>query len=502
MNPPYTAGKSSEQEMLAMKRLLSLLLSLLLFAACAPALAEGADIQAASMPGEVRQFFASAQFTGWTVGANACCILENTPGGSFCFAVAQKEGRNVLYGFERKNGAYAYWLKTDNCLPQGEGFFQVRHETGDLYLSGHEIMDVDDTLSILFTRVGNEEQGDTELFFRVHRNGQFHLTLLCYEDLWNTARFTESSIAYYFEGEYLGTAYGTVETNLRYFSLSAFPRTLKEAREKLTNPPAIPAGELTAQTIKFTGGHKLPVYSGPGAEYERGADGKASVSTNDWIQVFGSENGFILIQYAVSASRMRFGWIDQSALPANAAVSALRFAYADAEITADTFLTDDPLNSQTRVRTPQRGQSVKWLAEMGAWAYVEASFGIPVRGFVPASVIRRTETVSASFRNGVYTAQATATLSGGRADISVTLEGPAAWNAAGADAVTGYQVYANNVPVQAECTAVRGLSSDVWRTAFTLSASLPENAHVLALCPVYALSGQKADEMLIFRIGN
>lgn len=30
--------------------------------------------------------------------------------------------------------------------------------------------------------------------------------------------------------------YGTYQTNLRYFSFSAFPRTIKEAREKLSNP--------------------------------------------------------------------------------------------------------------------------------------------------------------------------------------------------------------------------------------------------------------------------
>ena len=176
------------------------------------------------------------------------------------------------------------------------------------------------------------------------------------------------------EGHTKGTVYGTVETNLRYFSLSAFPRTVKEARNKLTQAPAIPAGELTAQKIKFTGGQKLPVYSGPGDEYERAANGKASVSTNDWIQVFGSEKGFILIQYAISASQMRFGWIDQTALPKNANVGPLSFAYEDAAITANTFLTDDPLNSQTRVRTLTAGQSgVKRLAAMGNWVYVEIS---------------------------------------------------------------------------------------------------------------------------------
>ena len=50
--------------------------------------------------------------------------------------------------------------------------------------------------------------------------------------------------------------YGTYQTNLRYFSFSAFPRTIKEAREKLSNPPTIPSGTLSAQKVSFSGSKK------------------------------------------------------------------------------------------------------------------------------------------------------------------------------------------------------------------------------------------------------
>ena len=500
-------GGTTERRLDLMKRFLSALLCLALIALplllrCAPALAEGADIKAQWMPYEVTQFFSSSQFNGWTIGESASYLIENTVGGTFFFAVAQKDGHNVLYGFEEKNGKYDYWMKTDNCLPQGEGFFRVRFYSGMLHLLSDRTLDMGDCLDILFTRADYEEQGDTELFFSVSKNGQFSLKLLCYDFCWREALFTDDSIAYYHEGEYLGTAYGTVERNLRYFSLSAFPRTIKEAKNKLTQAPAIPSGELSAQKIKFTGGQKFPVYSGPGAEYERGANGKASVSTNDWIQVFGSEKGFILIQYAISASQMRMGYIDQSALPKNANVSPLQFAWADAEIVSSTFLTDDPLNSQTRVRTLSAGQQVKWLSTMGAWVYVEVTgSGQPIRGFVPGGAIRQAspvKTYDAFFSNSVYTAQASVAVTGGvSAEITVTVSGPAAWQQTDADSAVGYQVYANNAPLNILSSDSWYMNTDASSTAvFTLSVALPTGTTVLGLCPVHAQSGMQAGEMI------
>ena len=489
-----------------MKRFASFLLCLVLLCGCLPGLAEGADIKADWMPYEVKEFFSSSSFNGWSIGESASILVENTVGGTYFFAVAQKEGHNVLYGFEQKNGHFDYWLKTDSAIAQGEGFFVLCYHSGELYLFDGTKKDIGEGFSVVFTRADYEEQHDNVLYFSVNQNGQFHLKLACVDYGWKEVLVSSDSLTYSHEGTYEGTAYGTVETNLRYFSYAAFPKTLKEAREKLTTPPAIPTGELNAQKIKFTGGQKFPVYSGPGAEYERAANGKAAVSTNDWIQVFGSEKGYILIQYAISASQMRFGWIDQTALPKNANVGPLSFAYEDAAITANTFLTDDPLNSQTHVRTLTAGQSgVKRLAAMGNWVYVEISGqGQAVRGFVPASAISRAtheQAFSASYLGKDYTAKAEMTLLYGvTASITVTVDGPAAWSTLNADKITGYQVYANNVPVSSLPSATLDLTAPAWRTVFTLAASVPANTAVIGLCPIHAASGQKADEMVVIAL--
>lgn len=168
-----------------------------------------------------------------------------------------------------------------------------------------------------------------------------------------------------------------------------FVPPLANAHESLSSPPRLPAGELTAERINFTGGRNYPVYSGPGAGYERGANGEASVSTNDWIQVFGEENGYIMIQYGVgitSSTRLRVGWIEKSALPKSASVRKLSFYDMPAEITASVSMTDDPLESRTAVRTLYAGEKVIYLSSLGNDAYIETEDG-KIRGFVPMSAV-------------------------------------------------------------------------------------------------------------------
>ena len=491
-----------------MKRIISLLLILLMAAAALPALAAGATIQCA-LPSEIQQFFSASAFDGCTVGADAYVAIENTVGGSYAFAVAQKGGHNVLYGFERQNGQWVYWLRADNCLPQGNGMFMLSHASGAIEFASSGTHTYGDVLDVTFFKEGDMEQADTCLMFEVNKNGQWNVRAVLFNYVWDEAIITSDSISYWLdEGSRRGVAYGVVETNMRYFSLSAFPRTIKEAQDKLSNPPAIPSGTLNAERIKFTGGQKFEVYSGPGREYVRGAGGKASVSTNDWIQVFGSENGYIMIQYNINSTQMRIGYIDQSALPRSASVSPLRFEFQEATVTSATFLTDDPLNSKAALTSLSAGQSgVYWLATMGNWVYVEVTgHGQPVRGFVPTGAVihgASRRTLSSAYQNTEYTAQATVdVVYGSGVEASVTVTGPAAWAAAGADVITGYRLYANNTPLAALSAGQQLATSASWTTVFTLSSDIPANITVLGLCPVHANTGLHAEEMIVFALSG
>ncbi|MEG1092416.1 MAG: hypothetical protein RSE38_13845, partial [Acinetobacter sp.] len=119
-----------------------------------------------------------------------------------------------------------------------------------------------------------------------------------------------------------------------------------------------------------------------GEEYGQAGNGKAVVSTNDWIQVFGEENGWIFIQYDISSDHMRIGWIDANALPRKATVLDLAFSPVKARTAYEIDLTDDPMNSQISIATIAQGIQVDWLATLGEWAYIESSNVEPIRGFV------------------------------------------------------------------------------------------------------------------------
>lgn len=66
------------------------------------------------------------------------------------------------------------------------------------------------------------------------------------------------------------------------------------------NVPSIPAGTLSASLVSFTSNQTYPVYSAPDSKSVRGAKDRARVSTNGWIQVFGSESDWILVQYDIT----------------------------------------------------------------------------------------------------------------------------------------------------------------------------------------------------------
>lgn len=479
--------------MILMKKIFSLLLALALIFSAFPALAEGADIRM-DLPQEIEAFFTTKAFNGAIIHPDSFAVFEDTPGGDIAFAVVSKGSAHVLYGFEKKNGAWIYWLKNSSVLPQVPGVYSLSNAKGSFDLHTDRIYEKDALCIAL-----QEEEVDYYRYvslFSVNDKGQWHLTslstYLLREKGQTSARVYADHIAYYAEADLLGHAWGVVETNLRYVSFSAFPGTLEEARQALSTPPDIPYGsQLTATNIQFTGGQKFEVYSGPGTEYERAANGKAMVSTNDWIQVFGREGDYILIQYDITSDQMRFGYILSSALPKGASVSALQLDLNDAIILQNTYLTDDPLKSQTRIRTLNAGESgVKWLATMGAWAYVEVSgSGKPVRGFVPIGAIsQRPEyrSFSASYSGTDYTAQATLEFSGSaNLAASITVQGSAARQADPGKRILSYQLYANQLPVSAALFSQDTSANGTYVCVFNMDAVLPAQTTLVGLCPVY-----------------
>lgn len=133
---------------------------------------------------------------------------------------------------------------------------------------------------------------------------------------------------------------------------------------------------------------KWDVYSGPGTQYYREANGKASVSTNDWVQVFGREGEWVLIQYRVSGAKLRFGYVHQSALADLSQAPELKFESVTLEQDND-FVTSDPLGASERIDLSGESWPMTRLAVLGGetWMYVELTLpnGKPARMFAEIS---------------------------------------------------------------------------------------------------------------------
>lgn len=311
---------------------------------------------------------------GYTVAE--MCIVP----GVCAHVVLSRDGRNQLAIVRLEEGAYKLELLATHALRQGDQTPVLLADDGDgKYLS-------------VFYRYA--DGAEDAYVYRRDKAGVWVLhsyTIATGEYSWREFSAHEGYLTYrYYENNEKvkeRNIYGAYQREAEYLNVATLPQTLEEAREKLSEPPEIPEGQLTARDVQFTSGKKYPVYTGPHAEYLRAADGKASVSTNDWIQVFGVQDGWALIQYDISSTQMRFGYIEASALPGDVQVNALRFLNQDAYLTRRAALTDDPLNSQSTLLTLPEGAWVTWLATMGEWAYVESSTGDLVRGFVPVSSI-------------------------------------------------------------------------------------------------------------------
>lgn len=143
-------------------------------------------------------------------------------------------------------------------------------------------------------------------------------------------------------------------------------------------PPRIPPGDLAPAGAALSGEGKYDVYTGPGEDYLRPAEGKATVSAKGWVLSFGVEKGWTLITYQLATYQYRFGWIKGRVVS-----KELAFERVPAVLHTDTPLTDDPLGKQGVLASLEKGAPVTRLAKMGIWAYVEAEIdGVKARGFV------------------------------------------------------------------------------------------------------------------------
>ena len=140
--------------------------------------------------------------------------------------------------------------------------------------------------------------------------------------------------------------------------------------------------------LSIKAGQKLPVFSGPGEYYQRGAKGKAVCSTNGNVYGCGYENGWLMIMYETNNGSVRVGYTPGN-FYGNVSLPSLRFAYENTRLTKNANLTSDPVKIRSSICNLPRGTSVTYLstfnAKTGTYAHIETTLpnGQLARGFVP-----------------------------------------------------------------------------------------------------------------------
>ncbi len=358
-----------------MKLFRTLLASFLLMLLVLPALAADA------LPQDIQDFFSTEKRSGYTIMSH--CEIED-----YAFVAAQNErGVNHLFGFKLDDGDWKYWLHTTTAIPQGE-WLTIHNAQGGFRLCDEAVYQLP-TLFIGRLEPDYHEFVDMSAAY-VLRDGVWTLEDYSVGAMsGHCVTFDPGKLVYYTDSiSPIGTIRATVQRNIRYVNLNNIPINYHDARAKLTAAPKLPASaELAAQNIKFTGGRRYEVYSAPGRDSYRSANGKAAVSTNSWIQVFGVEDGWAMIHYSIDADHYRIGYIVEEALPAKADVPDLDFDPVMCWLNRDVSLPDDPFYSGSRMDTLGHGDVVHWLASIGDWAYVEVYGYQTMRGFVPSGAL-------------------------------------------------------------------------------------------------------------------
>lgn len=379
-----------------MRKLLVCLLVLLSISVPTARAGDNANHGVMNLPAAISQYlaesdrWASYEITGWA----------NPDGQSDGFVALHKKGDNELLCFRLKDGAWNYAWHNDDALPDNDMPFILEDATGSRNAITDQVYDKPHLWSYY---VLDGELCDFSCSWE-KQSGAWLLTgYTMYEPSDFSVQVNAKSLEFYFSDtqKYPDVVEGVIERDLRYINADTLPTSLKEAEKKLSLPPEIPVGELEAERIKFTGGKKYKVYEGPGEHFGQAGSGKAVVSTNDWIQVFGQQGEWIMIQYDISSTKMRIGWIKADALPKNTQVKQLNFSNQLANVTvAGASVTDDPLFSQVSIALLPVNTQVSVLSTMGEWSYVQVYGERNLFGFIKTSMLRQESLQERAARQG------------------------------------------------------------------------------------------------------
>ncbi len=367
-----------------MKKMLSFLLAMLMLLGAVPAMADG---WYPPVPEEIAVLFDVPAWEeyevmnwAWSESQNAAVvIMSNGDLHIVCIVEPDKDGNLRI---TQRN--YTMVVGNNGCSYLSEGYGDTAQEI-DLpwgFKSGFEMSTGD--YMIFFAKF------DGVWRIKVVLNGKDDVISFVYDDRIGYREGEEKEDYIDWEHNKMKYAYGTYDNRFAAFNIYAFPKTYEEASEALTNPPVTPTDFYTPMSVTLRPREKYDVFAAPGRGSYRAANGKAVMSTNDWVQIFGEEDGWVLVQYDISREQMRFGYVDASVLPRDVeAQSLVWYDLPEQTVRTNTYVTDDPLSSRTSICWLSAGDTVRVLSSFGSWYYIEVTNeqGQLLRGFIPQTTI-------------------------------------------------------------------------------------------------------------------
>lgn len=374
------------------KKVMLLTLFLVLLCACMPAQAEEKAV-----PEEVQAYICTVY---QEPEVEDYLALPSLPDGDYGFALVRSQGIRALMGFRWKDGQMENWLDSMGAVPQTDRKAALYNRKAGTQIS--YFWDSDDAHQYVSdgynigVSVPNEwyEATESEVYYE-WMDGSF--VLKQYRNHFYDVDIIGDTLYFWDIG---GGLRNVIDTDVRQVQdildveFEKLPRRAGDISQRADDPPEIPHSyeehALYAETYEFVPGCKYPVYNGPGTQYQRAGNGKASVSTNEWIQVFGEYDGWLMIQYAIDETRCRIGWITRDALPEDRHVDQLVFALEERYTLSDPgVLTDDPLCSHTALCSVPTDVFVEGAARLGdGWMYVRVTLnGIIWWGFLPTDIL-------------------------------------------------------------------------------------------------------------------
>ena len=348
------------------------------------------------LPAQVNEILSGPSWSGYDVTQTD--DLSQWGARDTVAAILSKGERNVLCVFSKSSGSWKLVVKREKALYAGDQEVRLQFPDEQHFVIYYEFGERAEDYWFKSTAAGKESWRFEKA--RLWRNRKVNPNTGDVTAEIVEVTPTQDGLAYrgyHFESDKAdvqtsdrATVSGVIYTDLDAFNIYTFPKSFDEAKRKLSQPPSLPASAREdalpqGTTGEFEMDRRYPVYSGPAESYVRPANGKAAVSTNDWIQVFGREDGMVLIQYAISSDKARFGYIASDALKREDSVQMLEFVFEPVTLVSAAAMTDDPLFSKETVAQLNAGEQVQYLASFGEdWAYIETLAAPQMRGFIPS----------------------------------------------------------------------------------------------------------------------